>query len=112
MKRSKSIFLSTVISSVLIFPTNQAVAKNCDTLSDAVSAAEGAVAGLMASVSSANAAVSAARSRLNSARLPGQKVSAQVSLIREQKSASQAKSALSSGRNLLRSARAGLSQCK
>ena len=112
MKRMKIIFFSTVLSVVLITPSHQAVAKDCGTLSDAVSAAEGAVTGLMASVSSANAAVSAAKAKVNSSRLPAQRVSAQVNLMREQKSASQAKSALSTAKNVLRSARAALSQCK
>jgi multidrug resistance efflux pump len=110
--KSRFVTVLIVLLGFLGATTPQATAKDCDTLANAVSAAEGTVAGLMASVSSANSAVAAAKSKLNSARLPAQRVSAQVTLLREQQSASQAKSALNAARNVLRSARVSLSQCK
>jgi hypothetical protein len=111
MKKNPAL-ASVVIAILCTVSAPSAVAKDCQGLSDAVSAAEASVAGLMASVSRANSAVSMARSKLNSARLPAQRVSAQVALLREEKSASQARSALNGAKNVLRSARLALTQCK
>ena len=87
-------------------------AKDCSTLSDAVTAAEAAVAGMMASSSAANAALSAPKAKLNSARLPAQRVSAQVSVMRAEKDASKWRSALAAAKGALRSARLSLKDCK
>jgi hypothetical protein len=66
----------------------------------------------MASSSAANAALSAAKAKLNSARLPAQRVSAQVAVVRAEKDASKWKSALAVAKSGLRSARLSLKDCK
>ena len=103
--------LSIAVSGIFSVQPTYA-ANNCETFSDAVLAAEGTVAGLMAAASAADAAVAEARARLNSARLPAQRVSAQVTLLREEKAATKARSSLTTARNVLRAAKVSLSQCK
>lgn len=87
-------------------------AKDCSALSDAVTAAEATVAGMMATSSAANAALSAAKSKLNSARLPAQRVSAQVSVMRAEKDVNKWRNALTVAKSGLRSARLSLKDCK
>lgn len=111
MKKISSILTITIILGMSVSPPAHA-AKDCSGLSDAVPAAEAAVTGLIASAASANSAVLAATSRLNTARLPAQRVSAQVALMREQKTATKVRSALSAAKNVLRSARLSLANCK
>lgn len=111
MKRISFIIIITLIWGGLFAQSAQA-ANDCSALSDAVTAAEATVAGMMVSSSAANSALSAARSKLNSSRLPAQRVSAQISVIRAEKEVSKWNKALSVAKSGLRSVRLSLKNCK
>ena len=102
----------TVVVAISLSSIPTASAKNCDSESQAVDVAMSALAAAKAFATTARGALSAAQARLNSSRLPAQRAAAQVGVLRAEKEANSATSALSVAKAAVTAAKAALSKCK
>jgi hypothetical protein len=108
-------YWSSVIIVISLMTTSAATAQAaqpCQSESDAYNAAQATLTGAQAALVAAKAAVGFAQSKASSALLPAQRVSAQVTLMREKKNLTQVSNALKSIKIALTAARTTLAECK